>query len=84
MAIAAAGMDPERQAVTLGGLVDRPVVAAPERHVAHRQQQHLDEARVGRAALDLLDGAGPGSGGVTTIEARSRGSGSSHSRPASR
>ena len=40
----------------LGGGKDRPVVAAAERRLLHRQHENLHEASVGGAALDLLDG----------------------------
>ena len=56
MAIGAAGMDADRQAVALRCGVERPEMPAPERHLAHRQHQHLDEAWVGGEPLDLLDG----------------------------
>ena len=49
-------MNAERQAVAFGRRIDRPERAAPERHLAHRRHQYLDEARVGGAALDLRDG----------------------------
>ena len=38
----------------LGGAIDRPIGAPPQRHLAHRQHQHLNEALVGGAALDLF------------------------------
>ena len=47
---------PIGQTQPLGRGVDRPVGALAERHVAHDQHQHLDEALVGGAALDLGDG----------------------------
>ena len=47
-------MHADGQAVFLGGLVDRPVGAAAERHLAHREHQHLHEALVVREPLDLL------------------------------
>ena len=56
MAETAAGMDADRQAVLFSGFVDRPVLPAAERKFGHRQQQDLDEAVVGREALDLLGG----------------------------
>ena len=48
-------MDADRQAVFLGGRVDRPVVALAQRMVVHHQQQDLHEAAVGGDAVDLLD-----------------------------
>ena len=51
-------MNAERQAVALAGGVDRPEMPPPERHLLHRQHQHLHEALVGGAALDLGDGRG--------------------------
>ena len=48
-------MNADRQIVARGGGVDRPVGPAAERHLAHGEHQHLDEAAVGGAALDLLD-----------------------------
>ena len=56
MLVARAGMNAERQAVALGRCIDRPILAAAERHLAHAQHQHLHEALVGGAALDLGDG----------------------------
>ena len=53
--IIAAGMDADRQAEPFGRGINRPVGALAERHVAHHQHQHLDEALVGGAALDLGD-----------------------------
>ena len=53
VAVGTAGMNADRQAVAFGRCIDRPVLAAPERHFADRRHQHLDEARVGGAALDL-------------------------------
>ena len=55
MVIGAAGMDADRQAELLRRRIDRPEEAAPEQDVAHREQQHLDEAPVGRDPLDLGD-----------------------------
>ena len=55
MAVARAGMDAERQAVALGGGVDRPQVAAAERRLLHRQHEDLHEAPVLGATLDLID-----------------------------
>ena len=54
--VGAAGMDADGEPVARGGGVDRPVMALAQRLVAARQQQHLHEARVGGAALDLVDG----------------------------
>ena len=48
-------MDADRQVMPLRRRVDRPVEALAERHVAHRRHEHLHEAPVGRAALDLVD-----------------------------
>ena len=54
--VGAAQMDRHRQPVPLGRRIDRPVEAPPERHVAHHQEQHLDEAAVGCQAHDLVHG----------------------------
>ena len=48
-------MDAERQAVALGGGVDRPQVAAAERRLLHREHEDLHEAPVLGATLDLID-----------------------------
>ena len=56
-----AGVDADRQAVALGGRVDRPVLRMAERGVAGGEQQDLDEAGVGGAAVDL------GGGGVRVL-----------------
>ena len=53
--IGAAGVDADGESVLLRGGVDRPVGAAAEQHVAHGEQQHLDEAAILRHALDLRD-----------------------------
>ena len=50
----AAGVDADGQVVFHRGLVDRPVVAAPEQHLAGGQQLHLHEAAVGGATFDFL------------------------------
>ncbi len=55
MSIGAAGMNPDRQVVAFGGRIDRPEVATPKRHLAHREHQHLDETRIAGATLDLVD-----------------------------
>src|SRR5215467_1923602 len=55
MPVGAAGMYPDRQAVAFGGRIDGPEVATPERYFAHREHQHLDEARVRRPPLDFVD-----------------------------
>jgi hypothetical protein len=55
MAIGAAGVNAERQAVALRRRIDRPVLAPTERGLAHRRHQHLDEAGVFGATLDFLD-----------------------------
>ena len=39
----------------IAGRVDRPEMPAAERHLLHRQHQHLDEALVLGAAFDLVD-----------------------------
>jgi hypothetical protein len=52
----AAGVDRHRQAGLHGRGVDRPVTAVAERRLRARGKQHLDEARVARAALYLLHG----------------------------
>ena len=44
VAIGAAGMDADRQAVLFGRGVDRPVVTLAQRRVVHHQQQDLHEA----------------------------------------
>jgi len=49
-------MHRDRQAVTGGGLVDRPVLAAAERVLGAVGQDDLDPPAVPRAALDLGDG----------------------------
>jgi hypothetical protein len=56
MAVGAAGMNADRQAVPFRRCEDRPEVPAPERGLAHRQHQHLDKTRVRGAAFDLLHG----------------------------
>ena len=48
-------MDAERQAVALGGGIDRPQVAAAERRLLHGEHEDLHEAPVLGAALDLVD-----------------------------
>jgi len=48
-------MDAERQAVALGGGVDRPQVAAAERRLLHGEDEDLHEAPVLGATLDLID-----------------------------
>ncbi len=55
MVLRAAGVHPDRQSVPLGRRVDRPVQPPAERRVAAHQHQHLHEAPIGGAALDLLD-----------------------------
>ena len=54
MAKAAAGMHADRQPVLHGGLVDRPEVAAAQRHLAHDEHQDLHETAIAGATLDLL------------------------------
>ena len=49
-------MKTDRQAVPLGGLIDRPEIAAAERHFGIGEHQHLHETLVGRAALDFFGG----------------------------
>ncbi len=53
--IGGTGMNADRQAEPFGRGIDRPIEALAERHVAHDQHQHLDEARVLGAALDFRD-----------------------------
>ena len=48
-------MDADGEPQPFGRRIDRPVGALAERHVAHDQHQHLDEALVLGAALDLGD-----------------------------
>ena len=48
------GMDADRQAMALGGPIDRPVIFPAERHLVHRQHEHLHEAPVASQPLDLL------------------------------
>ena len=52
--VAAAGVDADREAVALGGGIDRPVHRLAERVLAHRQHHHLHETLVAGAPLDLL------------------------------
>ena len=47
-------MNADGEPVALGCGVDRPELPAAQRMIAHHQQQHLDEAAVGRPALDLI------------------------------
>ena len=53
-AVGRARVHADGEAVPLARLVDRPVDAPPERHLAHHRHQHLHEALVGREPLDLL------------------------------
>ena len=53
--IGAAGVDADGEAQPFGRRIDRPVGALAQGHVAHDQHQHLDEALIPRAALDLGD-----------------------------
>ena len=55
MAVGAAGVDADGEPELFRGGVDRPIGSAAQQHVAHREQQHLDEAAVRRHALDLGD-----------------------------
>ena len=52
--VAGAGVDADREAVALGGGIDRPVDRLAERLLAEHQHQDLHEARIAGAALDLL------------------------------
>ena len=54
VAVGRTGMDADRQSVALGRGIDRPEVPPSKRHLLHRQDQHLDEAPVLGAALDLV------------------------------
>ena len=56
MAEAAAGVNADRQAVAFRRAVDRPVLPPAQREFGLRQHQHLDEALVLGAAVDLLGG----------------------------
>ena len=54
VAIHAAGMQPDRQIVLRRRLVDRPVIAPAQHHLARHRHQHLHETLVCRLAFDLL------------------------------
>ncbi len=53
--IGGTGMNADRQAQPFGRGVDRPVGTLAEWDVAHHEHQHLYEAAIARAALDLGD-----------------------------
>ena len=55
--VGAAGVDADGEPVLFGRRVDRPVWPASEQHVAHGEQQHLDETPIRRHSLDLGDRA---------------------------
>ena len=49
-----AGVDADRQIVLHRGFVDRPIIAAPEQHLVHREKLHLHEPRVSGSEFDFL------------------------------
>ena len=53
MPVRAAGVNPDRQIKLLGHAINRPVLAPAQRNLLHFPDQHLDEARIGRATFDL-------------------------------
>ena len=55
MPIARSGVNTDRQTVALRGLEYRPVFPPAERRLAHGENQHLHEATIRSAALDLGD-----------------------------
>ena len=54
--IGAAGVDADGETQPFGRRIDRPIGALAQGHVAHHQHQHLDEALILSAALDLGHG----------------------------
>ena len=77
--IGAAGVDADRQAVRSRGAIDRPVVPAAQRHVEPTPSSSTWTKRGSPARRSISSAASSGFCDGTTIEARSRGSRSSHS-----